>query len=72
VVQTKLRTRIDFELGLQYYSQQAFAQAIACFERVLHVQSNDTAAQLYLQRARHWQTYGVSIDWEATEVYTEK
>lgn len=58
VMELKIKTRSDFEQGLELYQQKAFAEAKACFERVLDVHPEDQSAWLYKQRvarsiARH-------------------
>ena len=50
VMELKLKTRLDFEQGLTFYKQRAFAEALICFERVLETHPEDQAAWLYKQR----------------------
>ncbi|NJN67571.1 MAG: AAA family ATPase [Chloroflexaceae bacterium] len=72
VLERKLKTRSDFEHGLFHYHGQEFHEAIQSFKRVLMVDPDDRAAQLYLQRATNFIEYGVPVDWEGVAALTEK
>ncbi len=68
----KLKTQTFFEKGLLHYHSQEFEQAVSHFSRVVEIDPDDCAAQLYLKRANHFIEYGVPVDWEGIELLTEK
>lgn len=72
ILDLKLKTLADFENGLLHYHSQEFSMAKVYFERVLHQNAEDKAAQLYLRRSTHFMTYGVPPGWEGIEALTEK
>jgi two-component system sensor histidine kinase ChiS len=51
VIALKLKTKADFEQGLQHYFAREFSAAVACFKNVLQRHPEDKTARLYLQRA---------------------
>jgi len=60
----KDQTRDEFEEGFVLYHWEEFNDARPFFERVLQVNQNDIAAQIYLKRCEYFQKYGVPKDWE--------
>jgi class 3 adenylate cyclase len=68
----KMQTLSDFETGLVCYQNKEFLTAQDCFNRVLHLHSDDKAAQLYLRRCHYFQKYGTASDWEGVEVIESK
>ena len=72
LIELKMKTRDDFENGLIYYRQKAFAKAIACFEQVLGTHPDDKAAQIYRGRCQHWLKVGVPDNWEGVEALDRK
>ncbi len=72
VIDMKLETLSDFENGLLHYHNQEFGMAKTYFERVLKLNPDDKAAQLYLKRASHFMEYGVPPGWEGVAALTEK
>ncbi len=52
IIELKVKTRIDFELGINFYYDRKFAEGTEMFERVLNKNQADKAAQLYLERCR--------------------
>ncbi len=60
----KAQTRDEFEEGFVLYHWEEFNDARPFFERVLQVNQNDLAAQIYLKRCEYFQKYGVPKDWE--------
>ena len=67
IIDLKLKTRTDFEKGLLHYHSEEFAEASAQFALVLNEDTTDKAAQLYLERANHFQAHGVPPDWTGVE-----
>jgi class 3 adenylate cyclase/DNA-binding response OmpR family regulator len=63
VIELKLKTRTDFEMGLLHYHSQEFREAGKYFEQVYRHNPADEAAHLYLQRSNHFAEYGVPPDW---------
>jgi len=61
-------TRNDFEEGFVLYHWKQFNEACPFFEKVLAVNENDKAAQIYLKRCEHFQKHGVPDDWEGVDV----
>jgi predicted ATPase/class 3 adenylate cyclase/tRNA A-37 threonylcarbamoyl transferase component Bud32 len=72
VRELKLKTRADFEQGIFYYHNREFHLAMEAFNRVLAIDPEDKAAQLYLQRSGNFLEYGVPVDWQGIEALTEK
>jgi tetratricopeptide (TPR) repeat protein len=60
----RVATCADFEQGLLHYWRQQFEEAVAYFEQVLAVDSDDQAARLYLSRATRCIAYGIPADWD--------
>lgn len=72
IVEMKLKTRTDFEMGLFHYLDQEFGDAISYFEQILAIDTGDKAAEFYLKRTKHYLENGVPTDWDGVEVLTEK
>jgi len=68
----KRETRADFEEGLSLYQTGQFAEAQACFERVLHAHTGDAAAEYYRAQTARFITHGAPEDWDGVEALTEK
>jgi class 3 adenylate cyclase len=64
----KQETRRGFQQGLLHYHQRSFDQATAAFAKVLSINPEDRAAQLYLNNAIQYLTSGVGTDWEGVEI----
>ena len=54
----------DYRRGLSLYRQRAFAQAAACFEKVLERRSGDKPAEIYVRRCQDLQTTPPAPDWD--------
>ena len=67
IIELKLATAEDFENGRYLYFQKEFADAGEFFSRVLRVNPADKVAQVYSERCRHFQQYGVPKEWEGIE-----
>lgn len=67
-IQLKLKTRDQFEQGLNYYTHKQFAKAIECFQQVLQINDKDKASQIYLQRCEKLQQSGVPDDWDGVDI----
>jgi len=52
IIELKVKTRIDFELGINFYYDRKFAHGAEMFQRVLNKNPVDKAAQLYLERCQ--------------------
>jgi len=63
----KIQTLPDFEMGIKYYYRQEFADAAVYLKKVLQIDPDDKAGQLYFKRAVRFQENGVSPDWEGVE-----
>jgi two-component system sensor histidine kinase ChiS len=72
IQEMRLKTRTDFEKGLLYYHNEEFREACTYFQRILEVDSQDRAAQLYMQRASYFLEHGVPHFWDGVEILTEK
>ena len=67
IIELKLATAEDFENGRYLYFQKEFADAGEFFSRVLRVNPSDKVTQVYSERCRHFQQYGVPEEWEGIE-----
>ena len=70
--QLKTVCQTTFEQGLTSYFQQDFAQAYNYFSRVLSINPNDVATQLYLDRITYLQTHGVPEGWHGVWYFEDK
>jgi len=68
----KLKSKDDFELGLEQYFSKEFEKAISSFKRVLKINPEDKTAHLYLQRSAHYVVEGVPKEWEGIETIDTK
>jgi two-component system sensor histidine kinase ChiS len=60
----KIKTKGDFETGLERYFARSFAEACVYFERVTRINPRDVAASWYLKRSAEYMVQGVPKDWE--------
>ncbi len=67
VIESKRKTRGDFEQGLFHYHSAEYQESLSYFKHVLSIEPDDRAAQLYLKRATYCIEYGLPVDWEETE-----
>jgi adenylate cyclase len=69
----KLKTKPDFEEGLELYRQKdRFSAAKDCFEKVIAVNPSDKTALLYLERIQQLMTRGIPDHWHGVWSFTEK
>lgn len=68
----KAQTKIDFEDGLYQYFDKDFESASQLFAKVLAMNPNDKAAQLYLERSNQYQKEGIPGDWDGVELIDRK
>ena len=59
MIELKNSTREFFEEGIARYQEQKFDLSAASFLKVLEINPNDTAAQIYLKRSRYYQENGI-------------
>lgn len=52
IIEVKIKTRVDFELGISFYYDRKFAEGSEMFETVLKKNPTDKAALLYLERCQ--------------------
>lgn len=71
-VALKLETRPDFEQGIYFYHNKQFSEANEKFAGVLDKHPGDKAAQIYRQRAEHYETHGAPLDWMGVETLSTK
>ena len=71
-VQNKLKTREDFERGIELYNKRQFTEASVEFNRVLSVNPKDKAARIYLERSARHMVHAPPEDWDGVETLTEK
>jgi two-component system sensor histidine kinase ChiS len=60
VIELKMQTRADFEEAVELYVEEKFAQAQQVFQQVLQRNEQDRVTQLYIERCKKAQKYGVS------------
>ena len=72
VRELKLKTKVDFVLGLEYYRLGQLVSAKNYFEKVLAVNSLDKTAQLYLERIDQLMVNGVPENWNGAWAFTQK
>jgi hypothetical protein len=62
-----LRTKPDFERGLELYYERQFAEAGAEFNKVLKLNLEDKVAEIYMKRAGYYIATDVPKDWTGVE-----
>jgi two-component system sensor histidine kinase ChiS len=72
LIELKLKTKQDFEQGLEHYFDQNFTEASVCFNNVLKRNPDDKTASLYLGRSAKFMVEGVSPDWQGVEAFETK
>lgn len=72
VIDLKLKTKSDFELGLDFYFKRDFADSVGLFKKVLDVNPEDKTARLYLERSAQFVVQGVPDDWQGIEAMDAK
>ena len=60
----KLSTKSEFEMGIGFYQEARFGDAMACFGRCLEKYPDDKAATLYQERCGHYLEVGWKEDWD--------
>jgi two-component system sensor histidine kinase ChiS len=60
VIELKMQTRTEFEEAVELYVEEKFAQAQQVFQQVLQRNEQDRVTQLYIERCKKAQKYGVS------------
>ncbi|MEP0857572.1 adenylate/guanylate cyclase domain-containing protein [Trichocoleus sp. DQ-U1] len=69
----KLKTKLDFEQGVELYRQKDKLEAARdCFEKVIAVNPSDKTALLYLERIQQLMARGVPDNWNGVWSFTEK
>ncbi len=68
----KLKTKADFELGVEYYRLGDLVSAKLYFEKVLAVNSLDKVAKIYLYRIKKLMATGVPTNWNGVWTFTQK
>ena len=72
VVDSKERTKNNFEEGIRLYYERNFSEASVQFNQVLKENPEDKAARIYLERSAHYMVKGVPEDWTGVEDLTIK
>lgn len=68
----KLKTKDDFEEGLNNFLIKNFTEAASAFKKVLHIHPQDKAALLYMERSAEYMVKGVPDRWVGIETVSEK
>ncbi|MCL2932356.1 MAG: ATP-binding protein [Trichodesmium sp. MAG_R03] len=72
VRELKLKTQVDFALGLKSYRLGELVDAEDYFKKVLAVNSSDETAQLYLERIKQLMKTGVPKNWKGVWTFRQK
>lgn len=72
MIALKLKTKSDFEEGLNLYYAKEFAEAAVCFKQVLKTNPDDKTANLYLKRSAQFMVQGVPEEWDGVETLEHK
>lgn len=62
-INLKEKTKADFESGLESYYKKDFTNAAVFFKKVVEINGNDLAAQMYLKDCASFMVHGVSDKW---------
>ncbi|WP_008308204.1 cache domain-containing protein [Leptolyngbya sp. PCC 6406] len=68
----KLASLEEFATGVQCYRDRDWTGARHCFNRVLQINPEDGAAQIYMDRLEILMTEGVPPDWDGVWVFKQK
>ena len=68
----KIKTKKDFDLATNHYREESFNKALSYFRKVLKVNSQDKAAQVYVSRCENIIKHGLPEGWEGVTVLAEK
>jgi two-component system sensor histidine kinase ChiS len=68
IVEKKLKTKADFEAGLQHFFAREFPEAVTAFNKVLKINPEDHPARFFLHKASTYTVEGVPEDWTGVEV----
>jgi two-component system sensor histidine kinase ChiS len=68
----KIETKLDFGRAIQYYKNKEFDSAMLLFKKVLKINPNDRAAQLYEIRCKNILDFGIPEDWDGVETIKDK
>lgn len=60
MIELKIQTRSEFEEAVELYIEEKFTQAQQVFQQVLQTNQQDGVTQLYIERCKKAQKYGVS------------
>jgi two-component system sensor histidine kinase ChiS len=66
----KIKTKEDFNQGIQHYKNKEFKLAVKLFERVYEMNPADIAAILYINRCENFIKHGTPEDWDGIEKFT--
>jgi class 3 adenylate cyclase len=72
VIELKLKTLKSIDLGIQFFRDKQFKNAIHHFEDVLKIDPLDKAAEVHKQRSEYYDKNGVPFDWEGINSLSEK
>ena len=62
-IELKLKTKENFEFGQILFHAADFLNSIKFFQKVLEIDSSDTAAELYLKRSEYYKIHGTPPNW---------
>ena len=65
----KVKTKGNFNQGIQHYKNLEFKKARELFKEVCEVNPGDVASRLYIDRCSNFLKHGVPNDWDGIEKY---
>jgi len=71
-LQLKIKTLTPFNLAMDYYQTRRFDQAIEIFQDILLIDSDDLAAEYYMNAAFKHARQGVPENWTGAEAMSSK
>ncbi|HEY5564109.1 MAG TPA: response regulator, partial [Rhodothermia bacterium] len=72
VVERRLKTRADYDAGIQAFLSRDFQAAAVHFERCISVDPDDAATKMYLERSLDFGRTGVPENWTGVEALNFK
>lgn len=72
MIELKLTTHEDFDLGIQHYFEQSFTEAASYFKSILQKNQNDATAKLFLTKTEWLLKTGVAENWTGVEMMDRK
>ena len=72
ILELKLKTKKQFEEGIELYQHGKFGESQAVFKEVYHMNNQDKVAHVFIEKCSHLLREGIPKNWNGVEVMNEK